>query len=171
MADVVILNGPGGVGKSTIAQCLAMRWPDCVHIGGDALRTFSPEDAARFLGSGSTYRAGGSLTRTYLALGAQIVLFEYIFAVPEHLELFRAPLPATARLHPVTLWAPLDAVRERERTRPGRTPLGARLLSTYWTMASNLPHLGHVVENTGSVEETIGKIEAHLALSGARLQR
>src|SRR5512132_3564975 len=70
---VIVINGPTGVGKTTVMSLLASRVPGSVSITGDALRRFAPTDPAvtrAVLGEGSTYRIGGQLAALYLRAGA-----------------------------------------------------------------------------------------------------
>ncbi|HEV2734471.1 MAG TPA: AAA family ATPase [Longimicrobiaceae bacterium] len=146
---ILLLNGPAGVGKSTVAGHLAELCPGTVCIHGDVLRGFSSADARSHLGPGSTYRAGAALAAAYLDMGAPRVIFEYVFEGPVQIGYFTRDTPAHVAVHVVTLWAPFDVIATRERQRPGRECLGARLEACYRSMEANLEHLGAVVFTTG----------------------
>src|SRR5437773_2231819 len=88
MGEIVVLNGPPGVGKTTVAACLRGLLPGTVVIEGDALRAFTPQNAREYLGGGSTYRAAAVLAEAYLAMGAARVVFDYVFLNPRHVAYF-----------------------------------------------------------------------------------
>ncbi|WP_044531470.1 AAA family ATPase [Herbaspirillum sp. B65] len=160
MAHVVVLNGPAGVGKTTICKHLAQTFPRTVAISGDAVREFSPSDARDWLGPRSTYRASASLISSYLEMGAGRVLFDYIFETRDAFETFRDLLPEKTPVHLFTIWAPLETVIAREANRPNRERLGDRVIHTYEVMQRNLDYLGEIIQNTGSIEAVITRIDS-----------
>lgn len=174
MTHVVIINGPGGVGKTTVSAKLARMLPGTINISGDTIRWFAPPDVGKYLGNGSTYRAGASLTSAYLAMGAPRVIFEYVFDSSEKVSRFCEGLPSDTLTYLFTIWAPIAAVVEREASRDGREPLGDLAVETYRAIERNLSCLGHTVQNTVSAEasaleifkritETEGKSAAEFA--------
>lgn len=160
MAHVVVLNGPAGVGKTTICKHFAEAFPGTVAISGDAVREFSPSDARDWLGPRSTYRASASLISSYLEMGARRVLFDYIFETGEAFETFRALLPEHTPVHLVTIWAPLETVIAREANRPNRERLGDRVIHTYENIQRNLDYLGEIIHNSMSIEAVITRIDS-----------
>ena len=143
---IVIINGPPGVGKTTVAKTLARLQPGTVCIHGDDLRAFAPEDARAHLGGGSTYRAGATLAAAYLRMGASRVIFDYCFLRPRHLDYFVQPLPPGISTRLFTLWAPLPTVQARERERVGRSPLGAAVEECYREIEGHLDELGTTID-------------------------
>src|SRR5437868_4785017 len=113
---VLLLNGPAAVGKTTVSGLLAARTTGTIHISGDVLRRFAPADpelARAALGPGSTYHVGGALAAAYLQLGAQTVIFDYVFETPLQLDRFSTQLPPGISLSVITLWAALETLRRR----------------------------------------------------------
>jgi predicted kinase len=132
--ELVIVNGPPGVGKSTVCGLLAALRPGTVWIRGDDLRAFAPADARVHLGPGSTHRAAGALAAAYLGMGAPRVLVDYCFLNRRHVARLVAAAGPAVPVHVVTLWAPLAVLQERERARVGRAPLGAAVEECYREM-------------------------------------
>ena len=149
MAEVVVLNGPPGVGKSTVAAVLRAFVPGTVAISGDALRDFAPPNARAHLGGGATYRVGGALATSYLELGAERVIFDYVFLRPSHFRYFREALPVAVRAHVFTLWAPLEMVAAREAQRADGDRLGLAVRDCYLEMAENMAQMGEILDATG----------------------
>ena len=167
MSHVVVINGPAGVGKTTVSRILARRHPGAINIAGDALRHFAPEDVRHSLGPGATYRAGAALTTAYLAMGATKVLFEYVFDDAKKLDLFCSGLPDKTPVSVFTLWAPIDRVIDREANRVERERLGDLVLRTYQAIERNLRLLGQVIPNTETPELTAQTISEAIANPGS----
>ncbi|MTI44072.1 AAA domain-containing protein [Roseibium hamelinense] len=158
MGTVLVINGPSGVGKSTVTHRLSIRLGNSVHISGDIVRSFTPENASAFLGHGSTYQAAGRLATTYLELGAKFVLFDYVFQNKRQTDLLVSTLPANADVNFFTLWAPWEAVRAREVKR-GRNVLPEQVAAERYRQIENaLPVLGTCIDNTSSLEQTVEDI-------------
>ena len=161
--QIVLVNGPAGVGKTTISRRLAASVPNGACIHGDALRdlvvTRGPDRPA-----GLTYLAAAALTEVHLAAGFGRVVVDYIFEQSEHVDrLCDALTPGTPRPLLITLWAPLAVVRAREAARPGRDRLGARVDACWSALHANLDHLGTVIDATRPVDRVLADIEHALA--------
>lgn len=158
MPEVVIINGPPGVGKTTVARLLAHLLPGTVCIHGDDLRAFAPKNAREHLGGGSTFRAAAVLAQTYLEMGAPRVVVDYCFLRRSHLDYFReasgSPAPP---IHMFTLWAPLDVVQQREQRRIGRSPLGPAVEGCWHEIESNRAIIGTFIDNTTIEPDTIAR--------------
>jgi len=146
MPEVIVINGPPGVGKSSVTAQLRTLVPGTVAISGAQLRAFAPPDARAHLGGGATYRVAGALASAFMQLGAKRVLFEYEFLRASHLAYFRDALTVSAELHVFTLWAPLECLVERSGGQPDARPSGLTLVDSHREMATNLSQLGQIVE-------------------------
>lgn len=167
MVEVVVLNGPPGVGKTTVGRRLAGAVGDGVCIHGDALRDFlvtSSPGRPR----GLSYVAAAALTGVYAAAGYGRVVADYVMEDPSHMDRFRDALPAglagSARLF--TLWAPLPVVTAREAARPGRDRLGTRVTDCWSTIQANLHQLGTVIDADRPLEAVLADLEDRLLEPG-----
>jgi hypothetical protein len=155
---VVLLNGPAGVGKTTVGRRLAERAVNGVCIEGDSLKKFIvSRDQHR--PRGLAFRAAAALTEVYLDAGFELVLFDFVFEGEHHLEPFRRSLGANTAVQLVTLWAPLSVVTAREAVRPGRARLGARVAECWNSMQHNLDALGTIVQADGPVDGVVLEVE------------
>jgi predicted kinase len=159
MPEVLIINGPPGVGKTTVSRILAHQLPGTVCIRGDELRAFAPKDARQHLGGGSTFRAAAVLAKTYLAMGAARIVVDYVFLRRSHVAYFRDAFgsPETP-LHMFTLWAPLDVVQSRERRRVARSPLGDAVEECRNEIERNQAILGDFIDTTAADPHEVARM-------------
>lgn len=143
---VVILNGPAGVGKTTVGRLLAARAENGVCIDGDALAGFIVTRTPGAVREGLSYENGATIAANYVRAGYDLVVFEYCFEERGHVKRFLDAYAAAAPVFLFTLWAPLVVVEERERARAGRSRLGERVAACHRAMAARLDELGEVVE-------------------------
>jgi chloramphenicol 3-O-phosphotransferase len=163
---VVILNGPPGVGKTTVGRLLAGRAAAGACVHGDALREF-PVTRTPHVERGLGYVNGATVAANLLRGGYELVVFDYCFEHPRHVSRFLAAYAGAAPVHLVTLWAPLGVVRARERDRPGRRRLGRRVEEAYAAMAAELAGLGTAVDATDPPTMLAARIDALTAAGGA----
>ncbi len=168
MAELIILNGPPGVGKTAVAATLRSLVPGTVSISGDELRAFAPPDARAHLGGGATYRAGGVLSAAFLEMGAARVLFDYVFLRSAHFRYFREALSVAPSVHVFTLWAPLEIITERDAARSVRPRLGLKLCDTYSEIAQNLAEMGQVIDATSADPEQLARLIHEFVAHGPR---
>ena len=145
---VVILNGPAGVGKTTTARLLASMVPNGACVHGDALKDFVVSRQDGTVRQGLGYLNGASIVTNFIEGGYDLVVFDYVFEKPRGLDVFCSGYFGTAPVHLFTLWADLERVIGRERTRPGRERLGQRVTDCYRTMEQHLGSLGHVIDTS-----------------------
>jgi len=161
---IVVINGPPGVGKTTVSKALAKLRPGTVCIHGDQLRAFAPEDARTHLGGGSTYRAAATLACAYLEMGATRVIFDYCFLRPRHLHYFTERVPPDVPVHAFTLWAALTTVQDREQGRDARTPLGEAVEECHREIEEHLAELGTKVDAESEAPDVVAEL-IHAQLS------
>ena len=167
--QLLILNGPAGAGKTTVARRLVAWHPNTVCISGDAVRAFAPADPAAtrgLLGGGSTYRAAASLVTSYYEMGARRVIFEFVFETPSHVAHFNSACPPDVVTQLVTLWAPVAVLQARAAARAGREPFGDRIAASARAMESCIDRLGTVITTDGRTVDDIAR-EVDRALSFA----
>lgn len=155
---VVVLNGPAGVGKTTIGRRLAGTAGNGVCIHGDALKDFIVTRQDGTVDTGLAYVGGAALAEVYLRAGYDLVVFEFVFDAPGHVARFREAFTHPARLELVTLWAPLATVSEREPERPGRDRLGEQVRTCWQRMSDNLGRLGPIVDATAAPDAVLADV-------------
>ena len=157
---MVVLNGPAGVGKTTVGRLLAGRAENGVCIHGDSLADFIVSRVPGAVEQGLGYANGALLAASYIRAGYELVVFEYCFEHPRHVGRFLDAYAGWAPVSVFTLWAPLEVIEERERTRTGRRRLEGRVEECYRSMEANLTELGQTIQTDGPPEQVAERIDA-----------
>jgi chloramphenicol 3-O-phosphotransferase len=171
MGEVVVLNGPAGVGKTTIGRRVAgtARNGACVH--GDDLKHFVVASEPGTVDQGLSYVGGAAVTEVFLGAGYDLVVFDFVFERRIDVDRLLGRLRADVDVHLLTLWAPLETVAVRERGRVDRARLGERVAACWHAMAGNLAELGAVVDARGAVDEIVTDVRRQIAAGTARVRR
>ncbi len=158
-ARVILLNGPAGVGKTTVGRALASlaRNGSCIH--GDCLKGFIVSRMDEVVSGGLGYVNGARVAATFIEAGYDLVVFEYVFEHPSNVDRFLASFHLPVPIHLFTLWAPLSLVMEREQARPDRDRLGQRVMSCYRSIERHMGQLGRIID-TG--DRPAADVAAHI---------
>jgi thymidylate kinase len=170
MGQVVVLNGPAGVGKTTVGRRLAATAGSGACVHGDDLKQFVVTRRPGAVEHGLSYVAGAAVTNVFLAAGYDLVVFDFVFERRIDVDRLLGRLRADTAVHLLTLWAPLETVAGRERGRLDRARLGERVATCWQAMALNLPELGVVVDARGGVDDVVTDARRQIAAGTARVE-
>lgn len=152
---IIILNGPAGVGKTTVGRLLAGLVPNGACVHGDMFKEFIVSRIDGQVAGGLAYVNGATVAANFLRAGYRRVVFEFVFEQPKFVARFLDALPIQVPIFLYTLWAPLEVVVTRESNRVGRERLGDRVIECHHLMTQSLAELGTIVENVNvSAEQT-----------------
>ncbi len=163
MAVLVIINGPSGVGKSSIAPRVAARAPNAACIAGDELKRFVVSRVEpSTVDLGLTYVAAAALSDVFLAARYDLVVIDFIFEHPRHIERYREALGTPVEILALTLWAPLDVVRQRHRQRDRAGQRHDSATRSWKAIEDHLDELGAVIDARGTIEQTLTAVADHV---------
>ncbi len=172
MTRLILLNGPPGAGKSTLAARYADEHPGTLCLDIDVLRTMVGGWADDYAGTGALVRpAALGLITAYLRESGDVVLPQLIARETELAKFERAATDAGAGFVHVLLEVepaasvaryrgPARCAALRRRPRPGR---GGRrpeaVVTAYVAALENLPG-GHRLDAAGDIETTYAALVA-----------
>lgn len=165
--QVVLLNGPAGVGKTTVGRRLAATARNGVCMHGDDLKRFVVAREPGTVDQGLSYVGGAALADVFLHAGYELVVFEFVFEQRMHVDRFLDRLRSDVAVHLITLWAPLETVATRELGRLDRGRLGDRVAACWNTMAADLAELGAVVDARAPVDEVLAEVRRQIGTGTA----
>ena len=145
---MILLNGPAGVGKTTVGRLLAARVRNGACVHGDALRDFVVVRVDDEVQLGLGYVTAASVAANLVSGCYERVVVDYVFEAPRHVTSFIDAFDVDCNLHVVTLWG-------------GRSDSESRL-----RMEPNLSNLGQIVDTTGLTPEQVADA-VESAIAGA----
>lgn len=160
--QLAVINGPPGVGKSTVGRLVAGSARNGVCIHGDDLKNFVVARNLQTVSTGLSYVGAAALADVFFDGGYDLVVVDFIFSRAEHVERLRDALRSRAAIAVFMLWAPLEIVQARETHRRGRERLGERVVQTWTDLASSRGELGVVIDATPTPVEIAAAIQRRL---------
>lgn len=172
--QVLILSGPAGSGKSSIAQQFCEMLPRSVHIKVEPLRDRAysvlvarpmtegglTTDVKPEVWSGRTEEAreqAAALASAYTHMGYHVIIDDVIES-PGELKLYQDGLGELA-VHTVTLMPSLEELERRDKMRPIDAQAGSRIKEFHANMVRQLSSHSSVLDTSHeTVQETVQRI-------------
>lgn len=165
-APVVILTGPAGVGKSTTARELCLRFDRAAHIDVDMLRGMvvsgyaSPvpgeSDPAASAAQVDLAIANAAAVARNVSTAGMLAVIDDVLETPDQLDLYLEHLGLDADIRVVTLLADRAVLARRDAGRPPDQRMGARAGDLHHIFMTNGETRGVRLDTSAwSVEETV----------------
>jgi hypothetical protein len=163
---VIVLNGPIGVGKTTVARHLLLALDRSAVIDGELVtlvRPFDPHGLADFDHACETI---SMLLERHVKQGVPMIIITWILENPAHIRRFLEALPGTVR-GPKNLFLLLceeQELRKRitRRDRPDagdETRRAIELSRSFWKQSQDPLHkLGYPIDTTKIVPEHVAEV-------------
>jgi chloramphenicol 3-O-phosphotransferase len=168
LADILILTGAPGAGKSAVAEALGERYDRVAHVQVDALRHFitptgyakpsQPEWAHQTrLGA----RNACLLARNFIAERFGVIVDDVVTG-PDDLALYVQELkPCGVPVHFIRLMPSLKECERRDKARGESRIAPGRVAHVYAEMEAAGPFAGATIDSTSfSVEQTADRVQA-----------
>jgi chloramphenicol 3-O-phosphotransferase len=154
---IVIINGPAGVGKTTVSRILATYGNSSACIHGDDFPKYIVNRDLNKVATGLGYKNGATIANNFINGGYDLVVYDYIFEDQTHIPKFIGNIAVDSDLHFFTLWTSKEIIIDREAKRLGRERLGVRVRECYNIMEKSLENLGSIIDTSNKTPEEIAE--------------
>ena len=168
---IIIINGPSGVGKSTVSHILSRSVKKGVHIDVDILRHLVAEHRLTRGQIDLAYRNAAALTDNFLEAGYMVIV-DGVFPTGKDLGIFcRALKTRNAAVYGYTLSGDVQVLQQREEMKTGSGKLRQHVRKLHNSMHADAGNLGVFVDTTDmGIMETVGHMRKLLARGIGRIK-
>jgi len=160
---IIVINGPSGVGKTTVARKLCELHQDSICIHGDSIKEFIVNRNNIKIEKQLAYKIGAMLIKKYIESGYTFVVFEFVFEKNDYIQLVKNLL-INMDIKVLTLWDELESIIKKAKKRKNPTLSITRVIECYNTMKVNIKDMdAEIIFHSNDIDSTINKIEEQLS--------
>ncbi len=176
MPEVLILTGPPGAGKSSVAEALAERYDRVAHIDVDSLRHFitptgyvAPGRPGFERQQQLSARNAAALAANFLAERFAVIIDDVVITASELTAYVELLKPCAMPVHYVRLLPSLEVCLTRNKERASGRMRASRIAEVWHAFQASAGIGGSTIDSTAlSVYETADKLQG-LTTSGASI--
>jgi predicted kinase len=167
---VIIINGPSGVGKSTISHIISRDIKKGVHIDVDILRHLVANHRLTHAQVHLAYRNAAALANNFINHGYTVIV-DGVFPNGNDLALFCRTLKnPRASIYVFTLSGELPVLQQREAMKMGSDSYSRRVQKLHRAMKAEASRLGVMVDTTDlGIMQTVARIKDLIARDVGKL--
>lgn len=157
---IIIINGPPGIGKSTIARKLTKKLKRAAVIEVDRVKYFSVDARKRTESIDIGDQQVFMMVQALRSSGKANIVLDYVYETPKYFQAVVRKLRSIDRgVYAYRLRAVLAENIHRDKRRPASVQMGQRVRELAARLDEQGDSVGYTVETTGlSVEKTAEKI-------------
>lgn len=157
---IIIINGPPGIGKTTIAHKLSKKLKKAIVIELDKVKYYSVDARKATEAIDIADQQVFMMVRVLRADSKENIILDYVYETPKYLQAVVRQLRAIDKnVYAFRLRSTLGENLKRDKRRSKNVRLGARVKELYARLDDRGDTVGYTIETTGlSVEKTAEKI-------------
>lgn len=156
---VLIINGPCGIGKTTLSKQLAKHLDNCILINGDEIHNFIMNNEVTDEQLELTNNNITSLVVNFLCVGYKNIIIDFVYENENHIQYIKEKIYPTPIIC-VRISSELDINLQRNSSRQKDDVMSSeRVQELYRVFLTKGDRLGYEVNTNGdTIEESVGKI-------------
>jgi predicted kinase len=167
---IVIINGPSGVGKSTVSHILSGKFKKCVHVDIDLLCEFVPNNKGTAAEMRLAYKNAANVTSNFVRAGYRAIV-DGVFPSGREIGFFISNLAdRDVPVYLYTLSGDLAVIQMRYEEKRGTRSRGPTIRRQFSSISAHSRSLGLFINTTDlGIMETVNRVRRLVAGGEGRI--
>jgi len=145
---ILIINGPSGVGKSTVSHILSRKYRKCAHVDVALLRRFVPNHKLDAQQIKLAYKNAADVTGNCIRAGYRVIV-DGVFSSGRDIRRFLSYLDdKSVPVYLYTLSGDLAVIQQRDAMKRGTCILGPIIKRQFSSISAHSRSLGVFIDTT-----------------------